>query len=672
MSRNTRTPEEPSARSGSAVSPRAFVLGVLLIPLLCFWNVYSEVVAQSTELAVMSLSIAVVFALLVLLVLNALLRRWLPHLALSRADLLFIYILQTTSVGISGVGMAQFLVVGLANVFHYASAENGWAERIHPLLRRWAFPDPAVLPGFYAGESSFWTRAHVAGWIAPIAVWTFFLVILLGVTLCLNVILRRRWVEQERLTFPLVIFPLELTRVGNGGRSFWSNRTLWTGFGIAFLLQTVAGLAFLVPAVPNLPIKPSDPRLSLTDENTGFLAPLLATTPWSAFGSLEMGFYPMAIGIAFLLPLDVSFSCWFFFFLRKAQDVLATALGFREAGAGPALARIPYSGEQALGAFLGLAVFSLWGMRGYLREVVQTALRPGDLEDDRDEPLRYRHALLGLLIGFVLLVAFAAALGLAFWLGAAFFLLYLLVVLAYTRMRAEAGLPWAFGPDMTPHQFLTGAITGPAALGTRNLVGLAQLQWMDLDYRTTIMPGQLEAMKIAGNAGMRPSRIGAALLLAAVFGALSAWASILSCYYRYGAATANVDAWRTSMGSTPWFLLDAWTEQSGATDWPRLFGVAWGIAATGLLAAGRARLFWWPFHPVGYALAGTFTLPWLWCPTLVGWGIKGLVLRYGGMGLYRRALPLFLGLILGDYVSGALWALLGIVLGQPTYRVVPI
>lgn len=43
--------------------------------------------------------------------------------------------------------------------------------------------------------------------------------------------------------------------------------------------------------------------------------------------------------------------------------------------------------------------------------------------------------------------------------------------------------------------------------------------------------------------------------------------------------------------------------------------------------------------------------------------IKLLIVRYGGMKTYRRLLPFFIGLILGDYVSGALWALFGAVTG---------
>lgn len=664
-----RSAEQPP-HSGQGVTLRAILLGSLLIPILCFWNVYSEVVAQSTELAVMSLPVAVVFALLLLLFINAGLKRFGPRFALSQAELLFIYVMQTVSVSISSIGMMQFLVMGIANVHYFATDENGWAQDFHPFLRPYAFPRPDVLRAFYKGQSTFFTSEHILGWLAPILFWSGFVVVLLGTFLCLNTILRRRWIEQERLTFPLIILPLELTR-GGGSRAVFGNKALWAGFLLAFVLQTLAGVAFLVPGVPHLPLKPSEPDLSFIDSSReGFFA----TTPWNAIGSLELGFYPMVIGVVYLLPLDVSFSAWFFFFVRKGEDILATALGFRAPGAGPALARIPYEGEQALGAFLGLALFSLWGMRGYLRQVVHTALHPRapDALDDGREPMSYRMALGGLAVGFLLLVGFAMAVGTAAWVGAVFFALYLLVVITYTRIRAEAGLPWAFGPDVTPHQLIA-ATTGTTSLGMQNMVGLTQFQWMDLDYRTTMMPPQLEAMKLAQEGqGMRPRHLTPVILLAILLGALSAWVSILSCYYRYGAGTANVDQWRTSMGNTPWNILSGWINTPNQFDWPRLLGLGAGVAITGLLSWGRASFYWWPFHPAGYALSGTFTMPWLWCATFVGWLVKLLILRYGGMRLYQQAFPFFIGLILGDYVTGSLWAICGILLGQPTYRVIPI
>jgi hypothetical protein len=41
------------------------------------------------------------------------------------------------------------------------------------------------------------------------------------------------------------------------------------------------------------------------------------------------------------------------------------------------------------------------------------------------------------------------------------------------------------------------------------------------------------------------------------------------------------------------------------------------------------------------------------------------------MAAYRRALPFYLGLILGDYVIASLWTFVGIALGIDMYRCFP-
>ena len=57
----------------------------------------------------------------------------------------------------------------------------------------------------------------------------------------------------------------------------------------------------------------------------------------------------------------------------------------------------------------------------------------------------------------------------------------------------------------------------------------------------------------------------------------------------------------------------------------------------------------------------------LWMPMLIAWVIKVLVLRYGGLPFYRRVLPLFYGIILGECVAGSLWTLLSMFSGLPMY-----
>jgi len=320
---------------------------------------------------------------------------------------------------------------------------------------------------------------------------------------------------------------------------------------------------------------------------------------------------------------------------------------------------------------LGLAIFTLWNMRGYLKEVLRQAWRPGTGLDDSREAIPYRWALLGILFGSLAMIGFAVALGLSWPVAVVFFALYLLVVLTYTRLRAEAGLPWAFGPDMTPHQMIQAA-AGTSNLSMQDMVGLAQFQWLDIDYRTVLMPHQLEGLKLATETRMSQRGLFGAILLATVVGALAAWVGDLSVYYHYGAGSAHLDSWRTSTGRIPWDILSNWTNNPTKIDWMRLEGVLAGFVIVGLLMAARTRFLWWPLHPVGYALAGTFTMPWLWCATLLGWLVKLLILRYGGRKTYHRLLPFFIGLILGDYVAGAFWALFGLATGAQVYKVLPI
>jgi hypothetical protein len=56
-----------------------------------------------------------------------------------------------------------------------------------------------------------------------------------------------------------------------------------------------------------------------------------------------------------------------------------------------------------------------------------------------------------------------------------------------------------------------------------------------------------------------------------------------------------------------------------------------------------------------------------WAPFIIAGIAKWSLLKYGGIVLYRRAIPLFLGLALGDFVLGSFWSLLGILLKRPTY-----
>jgi hypothetical protein len=75
--------------------------------------------------------------------------------------------------------------------------------------------------------------------------------------------------------------------------------------------------------------------------------------------------------------------------------------------------------------------------------------------------------------------------------------------------------------------------------------------------------------------------------------------------------------------------------------------------ALGLL---RLRFWWWPLHPVGYLLTTSYGMIFLLFPFLIAWVAKVLVVRYGGLRLYRQTVPLAVGLIIGDLLNVAIWS----------------
>ena len=67
----------------------------------------------------------------------------------------------------------------------------------------------------------------------------------------------------------------------------------------------------------------------------------------------------------------------------------------------------------------------------------------------------------------------------------------------------------------------------------------------------------------------------------------------------------------------------------------------------GLLMIARRTWAWWPLHPIGFPISSTFS--WMAFNAFLAWALKGPVLRYGGIKLYRTVRPFFLGLVLGHF-----------------------
>ena len=655
-------PNNPASRD--KVTLKAWIIGLLLIPILVFWVEYTEIVAAGPDLAAMSLPMASVFALLVLVGINALVVRVKPSWALTQADLVVIYTMTTIAVYISGIGMMQFLNPTLVGWWHFATPENNWSHW-HQYVRSWAVPDTSVVAGYYNGRSNFFTAANLQAWLGPIVVWTAFIFVLLFCMFCIATLVRKHWVESERLTFPIVQIPLEITRNG-GNTPFWRNPLLWAGMAVPLVLETINTVHFTI--MPGMPYVALKPEASLQID-THFTSP-----PWNSMGYTVLAFYPFVIGLTYLLAQDVSFSCWAFYLGKKAETIIATAFGFRDAGAGPAAQQIPYTNEQSVGAFIGVAIFSLLMARPALKESFRKVFRGDKSVDDSVEPISYRMAYIGIAVSGSMLIAFGVAMGLSPLLAVIFFGLFFVMALTFTRIRAEAGLPWGVGPGGLSHGNIV-SFAGTEALSTQELTGLSFLNWFDSDWRCLPQPAMIEAMKMAD--ATTPKKLNARMMTPAIFvaivvGTLAAWASTLGIYYHFGADSASLEGWRTGQGHYQFDQLHSWLSSPQPMSLPRFEAAFIGLIVVAFLGTMRTRFVWWPLHPIGYAVANTGALDWIWFPILIGWLCKAVILRYGGIKFYRVCLPFFMGLFIGDYAISGILSLIFLATGHSGYRTFPI
>src|SRR5262249_25580683 len=160
-------------------------------------------------------------------------------------ELALIYSMLVVATAIGGIGMVQFHVTGLPVPFYREFREF---TKFQPLVPPLLSPrDPEVARRFFQGGATLYSREVLAAWLVPVLFWSSFLVLLAWVMLCLNTLIRRQWIDGERLAFPLVQLPLEMVRDG-GASPFWRDRLMWAGFLLAGALESVDSINYLYPA----------------------------------------------------------------------------------------------------------------------------------------------------------------------------------------------------------------------------------------------------------------------------------------------------------------------------------------------------------------------------------------------------------------------------------------
>jgi uncharacterized oligopeptide transporter (OPT) family protein len=85
----------------------------------------------------------------------------------------------------------------------------------------------------------------------------------------------------------------------------------------------------------------------------------------------------------------------------------------------------------------------------------------------------------------------------------------------------------------------------------------------------------------------------------------------------------------------------------------------------------RARFVWCPLHPAGYVIGiAPGITDSLWLPLMLAMIVKWFILKHGGIKAYRRAIPFFVGLVLGEALMGCFWPIVSLILRSAVYSVI--
>ncbi|MEW6750792.1 MAG: DUF6785 family protein [Candidatus Latescibacterota bacterium] len=640
-----RAEEVPRALPALRPRARALVVGAVGAAAIGAGVPYGDMVIRGPYIAAYFNNPAalILFFFLVLFVnagLGLVQRGWM----LNTAELALVYIMWTVATAIPLFGLTSFLLPHLTAPIYYATPENNWDELLRPFIPEWIIVHHAFaqVRNFFEGAPK-GMGIPWGLWLRPLAYWLPFALALYLAMIASMVILRRQWVNNERLVFPLAQVPIAMIQDEGPGQSlvkpFFRSPLMWIGFAVPTIVETVNGLSYYYPFIPPLNVA----------SWSGFSIPLFRNTV-----ELRIALSFQMLGFCYFINRDIAFGLCFFYLLNTVQQGIFNVLGVDRVD--PVLGVYStYTGtiivHQGFGALLVLVLFGLWTARRHLREVLGKALGRAPAVDDSGEILSYRTAVWLLLGSLTFMGLWLWRSGLPGWLTPVYLCFAFALFLGITRVVCEGGVAFIFAP-MVASDFVAAGF-GTRALGPSGIVSLAFTYVWASDILTFVMASCANGLKIVEETIRRGRRLvfWGMLLAIAVTLASSIWA-ILEIAYRHGGINTSPHFF----GLDAKYAFDnaaARMQMSEGPHWANWAYTGIGGAIMGLLMLARQRFLWWPFHPLGFPISAVFGV--MFFSVLLAWTIKTVVMKYGGPRLYLRTRPFFMGLIVGQFATTGVW-----------------
>jgi len=621
-----------------AVTLRSLLAGSLITLCISTGAPYSNMILRGSNFALdFSTAGAIFFFFLFVLLVQTGLKLIHPRLALAPQEMVVVYIMAIVGCAIPTMGLTEYLLPTTAGLLYYATPENNWAELIHPHVPSWLLPsDYTAVKYFYEGLPQEMPIPWAA-WSTPLLAWIPLILCVYLAMICIAVILRRPWIQHERLNYPLVQVPIAMIEEGDKParlNPFFKNPIMWVGFAIPFAISTVRALHNYFNFVPDIVLVSAIPLFRGT-----------------ATQQIALSF-PM-VGFAFLVNLDITFSIWFFNLIAQVQQGTFGILGVTSTET-LNYASFPIIAHQGMGAMIVLVFFSVWSARRHLTAVFRKALVGDPQVDDSDEIMSYRVAVFCLIGSTLFIWAWLWQIGMAFWVVPIYLFAMFLLFVGITRIVAEAGVAATRAP-LIAADFVTSGL-GNSILGAQTLTALSFTYVWAADIRTFVLASCANGLKLAEEHlhQRRRGLLWAILLAILISLGASIW-TVLYLSYSYGGV--NLEPW--FFGSGPQVPFRFVAREIGTPHGPNLTGwisTGAGAGVMTLLMAARHRLLWWPLHPMGYVLsASTYLTNYISFSVFLAWLVKLIILKYGGPAYFRKARPFFLGLIAGQLTAAGVW-----------------
>ena len=236
-------------------SGRALVVGLMGAVFLGVASTYNDMIIKGSGVATWNWTPgAIVVFFLLAGVLNTLVRFVHRPWGLSRGELAVAYFIILLANTLTGRGFSSQILPVLTGAEYYATPENDWASVVQPHLPAWVLPQgKQALWHFYEGSPS--GLVPWEAWARPMLWWGIFALALFLTMACIMVILRRQWVENERLAYPMVQLPLAMLADDERDsvlKPLFRNPLMWAGFAIPFVMGSINALHNYFPFVPTV------------------------------------------------------------------------------------------------------------------------------------------------------------------------------------------------------------------------------------------------------------------------------------------------------------------------------------------------------------------------------------------------------------------------------------